>query len=352
MGSNNVAIGTAAGELATGSSNVFIGYNAGKNETGANKLYIANSNTATPLIYGDFAAGALTINGTLSASTLLVGVESTSPSGSCTNGSIKISSSATTPGIYYCYGDVWHYSDQTSGFQIPNYESTDPVTGEQMQVGDFVIPMVDKVFEDGTAHGIWAKWNTVKAQLLAELTSNGDIGSGAISTINIDKTSLTEKITDALALLGISIVDGVTNITELATTHFSAQTADIGQMQMTDKITGDKYCIWLANGDWQKVKGECGSPQVAAAMSAPMPSVTEITSDTPNTTEPENTFTQTETSDNPSTQLDVNATTTPTDESIQNNHNTENLIEQATSAVLNGGMNFAKWLYRTFAAIP
>lgn len=65
-GQYNVGIGTFAGvNNATGNGNVFIGYNAGRNELGSNKLYIANSNTATPLIYGDFGTNALKINGSL-----------------------------------------------------------------------------------------------------------------------------------------------------------------------------------------------------------------------------------------------------------------------------------------------
>ncbi len=65
-GNNNTAIGTGAGyNNSTGNYNVFIGNNAGYNETGSNKLYITNSNTAYPLIYGDFNTGLLTINGDL-----------------------------------------------------------------------------------------------------------------------------------------------------------------------------------------------------------------------------------------------------------------------------------------------
>ncbi len=59
-------IGQSAGYLGTtGSNNVMIGYQAGYSETGSNKLYIDNSNTTSPLIYGDFANDELTINGTL-----------------------------------------------------------------------------------------------------------------------------------------------------------------------------------------------------------------------------------------------------------------------------------------------
>ncbi len=63
-GSFNTSIGQESGNQNQGSLNVFMGYQAGFNETGDEKLYIDNSNTNTPLIYGDFASNAVTINGT------------------------------------------------------------------------------------------------------------------------------------------------------------------------------------------------------------------------------------------------------------------------------------------------
>ena len=57
-GDNNTMIGTGAGAgNGTGSGNVFLGYQSGFYETGSNKLYIANSDTSTPLIHGDFSTG-------------------------------------------------------------------------------------------------------------------------------------------------------------------------------------------------------------------------------------------------------------------------------------------------------
>jgi hypothetical protein len=59
-GSRNTMIGFMAGFGTIPhdkSGNVFIGYGAGYDETGDNKLYIANDDTSTPLIYGDFSAG-------------------------------------------------------------------------------------------------------------------------------------------------------------------------------------------------------------------------------------------------------------------------------------------------------
>jgi hypothetical protein len=61
--SNNVMIGYNSGENAQGDGNVFIGFKSGQNENGDNKLYIDNSNTTSPLIYGDFNTNLLRVNG-------------------------------------------------------------------------------------------------------------------------------------------------------------------------------------------------------------------------------------------------------------------------------------------------
>jgi hypothetical protein len=64
--SGNTMIGYRAGyDNVNGLDNVFIGKLAGSSETGSDKLYIANSGTATPLVYGDFDSEFLTINGDL-----------------------------------------------------------------------------------------------------------------------------------------------------------------------------------------------------------------------------------------------------------------------------------------------
>lgn len=62
-GYGNTYLGFFSGFNATGHNNVFLGNNAGKNEAGSNKLVISNSETNTPLIYGDFTANKLVFNG-------------------------------------------------------------------------------------------------------------------------------------------------------------------------------------------------------------------------------------------------------------------------------------------------
>jgi hypothetical protein len=68
-GEGNTALGNHAGYSNTGNGNVFIGRMAGYDETGSNKLYIENSDTATPLIGGDFESNEVVINGKLGVGT-------------------------------------------------------------------------------------------------------------------------------------------------------------------------------------------------------------------------------------------------------------------------------------------
>lgn len=66
-GSNNVLFGYKAGEdLTSGAGNVCLGYMAGSGQltVDSNELWIANSNTATPLIYGGFPNALLRIQAT------------------------------------------------------------------------------------------------------------------------------------------------------------------------------------------------------------------------------------------------------------------------------------------------
>ena len=63
-GSDNTYVGMLAGSNnSTGYGNVFLGFRAGENETTSNNLYIANSDTITPLIYGEFDTPMVEING-------------------------------------------------------------------------------------------------------------------------------------------------------------------------------------------------------------------------------------------------------------------------------------------------
>jgi hypothetical protein len=63
-GSSNTFLGASAGGYnITGERNVFVGRYAGYNETASDRLYIDSSDTSRPLIWGDFGANRVVING-------------------------------------------------------------------------------------------------------------------------------------------------------------------------------------------------------------------------------------------------------------------------------------------------
>jgi len=65
-GEKNTFLGYGAGAVNTiGNRNVFLGYRAGYSETGSGRLYIHNSDSTSPLIYGDFNGRTIQINGSL-----------------------------------------------------------------------------------------------------------------------------------------------------------------------------------------------------------------------------------------------------------------------------------------------
>jgi hypothetical protein len=64
MGGNNVYLGASAGKFSNGGGNVFLGaFAGGTTVLESNKLFIDNSNTATPLIWGDFTNDLVKLNG-------------------------------------------------------------------------------------------------------------------------------------------------------------------------------------------------------------------------------------------------------------------------------------------------
>ena len=71
-GHGNVYIGERTGFYnLEGSGNVFIGRNAGTYEKGSNRLYISNSNSTSPLIYGEFDTRKTVVNGSVKISEVL-----------------------------------------------------------------------------------------------------------------------------------------------------------------------------------------------------------------------------------------------------------------------------------------
>ncbi len=70
-GYQNTSIGENAGfSIGSGHGNIFLGYKAGYNETGSSRLYIDNSDTSSPLIWGDFENDIAAVNGNFGVGTM------------------------------------------------------------------------------------------------------------------------------------------------------------------------------------------------------------------------------------------------------------------------------------------
>lgn len=188
-----------------------------------------------------------------------------------TVGTVPIQYDTTNNRLYAYRGGAWHYFAETAGFQIPDFETADPISGEKIKEGDIVLGMINQTMSDNALHGVWVTWNSVKAQLLAEargeLSRAGTWGSGSVE--GVDTTPLIDKLKNLLLTFGISVKDGITEINNLAAKTFSSENAKINtaeinvanvqKLQMVDQSTGETYCTWISQGEWQKVKGSCNA---------------------------------------------------------------------------------------------
>jgi len=115
--------------------------------------------------------GDLTIQGyiTMASSTyqtLVTRVKAGAPTEADANGALVVDSSNGR--FYFRYGDTWHYVAQTAGFEIPANEIYDPITGQLISEGDFVLGWINEIKSDSARHGLWVRFDTVKDKIFNE----------------------------------------------------------------------------------------------------------------------------------------------------------------------------------------
>lgn len=146
----NTFVGHQSGNGATGSSNVFIGQSVGMNQPVDNKLFIDNSNTGTPLIWGDFADDQLKLNGKVGVGA--VGTFPTNPlyanyklfvTGGLLTDEVRIAPSASGTWADYVFADDYHSRplSEVEAFiaknkHLPNVPSAAEVKEEGLNLGD------------------------------------------------------------------------------------------------------------------------------------------------------------------------------------------------------------------------
>jgi hypothetical protein len=180
-GSNNTAIGFGAGELNTnGVGNVYIGHRAGQTATGSNKLYIENSNTNSPLIYGEFDNDIVGINGDL-------GVGTSAPAAELdVNGELRISSLQShgfTTGSNVIQVGAASASDQWLRFRkgggVPNGEAG--VIFSEFNNDHFFVNNVGDALTFSRSTESSATPDFANSSELLRLEDNGNLGVGTSS---------------------------------------------------------------------------------------------------------------------------------------------------------------------------
>ncbi len=170
-GDRNTFIGYNAGQGTgnhTKSGNVFIGYQVGRSETGSNKLMIHNSNSSSPLLYGEFNNDYLKVNGSLEVTALLQAKDELEVTDRLkVNGDAAINTDGSSPNS----DAILHLKSTSKGLLIPQMTSTQRSNLSGSSDGLLVYDITTNSFwfrDDGT-------WQEIASgAIAAESLTDGD----------------------------------------------------------------------------------------------------------------------------------------------------------------------------------
>ena len=212
--SQNVAIGYNCGRTVTGNSNVFIGYDVASTQTAiSNQLWIDNSNTSTPLIYGEFDNEVVTISGQLNiegqndVSQLVVKENDTQ-----TNDTILVNDSS----------DTQISSINGSGLQMATGARVNEFSTDGTLADDSDTALVtEKAIKTYVDRGV------------AEVVSQVAHGLAVQDAIYYDGSDWQKADASAVTTLGTSLVSAVADVDNFTVTHMGLVTGlsglDVGE---------------------------------------------------------------------------------------------------------------------------
>ena len=173
------------------------------------------------------------------------------------NGTMAIDS--TDGRLYFRNAGVWSYIYKSGGFQIPAEEvsSLSGLTGQPIQIGDFLIPYVEKHMEDGAVHGLYAKWSDVESTLFAgesarilaleekSSTESGDLNLPNLNVLGISTLGDVD-ITNQLTINNLQFINGAINSAE----PIKLQSLALDSIQLIENsIEVDQYGnLYIKNG--------------------------------------------------------------------------------------------------------
>ena len=249
--SNNTAIGYSAGQaVITGSANVFVGYSAGSAETGSNKLYIENSNSATPLIYGEFDTDLVRVNGKLEVKNenFVIGTAN-SVAGSGNNNFNGTFEFANGPGTYQSQL-IFRPTGNAGGYNNNYWGSIgwDPGSGLKLNAANYTdniwftkgIPESANPLAYGKLNGTGLKLGNNYSNSFGTATERLDVVGNikASGSITVDQVSSTTNL-----------------FTKTANTDHSAQGDIVKFGTATATTQGDLY-YFNASGGWTQASAD------------------------------------------------------------------------------------------------
>ena len=168
-GNENVFIGYLAGyNNVSGTGNIFLGTKAGQDEMGSNKLYIDNTDSVTPLIYGEFDNDVLNFNA-------IVGIGSPLPnsklsiSGTTDVNGITLGDDQTIPVLLYHTANALRVTAPNSRIQYGSAEYIEDGGGFETSFNSDLRPIANNNYDLGTPT---YKWQDVYATNGTIITSD------------------------------------------------------------------------------------------------------------------------------------------------------------------------------------
>jgi hypothetical protein len=137
-----------------------------------------------------------------------------------------------------------------------------------------------------------------------------------VSYIGIGVKAIAEKLQNITSSTIDFVSNAVSYVKELIAEKIIAKRARLDKIEMVDQYTGEIYCVWIENGEWKKVKGECDANSTINSQ------ILESTS-TQSTSTQEN-INNTSTTENASTTTTLNNTNSSDNNSNLNQNNSSN----------------------------
>ncbi len=222
----NTFIGHYAGQSNTeGHGNVFLGNRTGYSETGSNRLYIDNSDTSSPLIYGEFDNDLLKINGNLRVTGYL----------SLDNGVTQINSTE----LSLLDGKTSVSTGSTDNDKLVTKGYVDDHSGGGL-TGDYMTNQYICKWDDGN--------NRLVDSLISENSGNIRVNGGLNINnfaFSLDNGSHWIDSTEINLLDGKTLATGSTNNNILVTKGYVDENDDVGGGGLTGSDMTDTYiCKW------------------------------------------------------------------------------------------------------------